>query len=83
MKVEIEAPEGRVLARVINLAARIGCVVRRCEMEQQEDAARIVASFEGDDQQLRRLGGQLSRMLADERARARFFHHVAQEVEAS
>ena len=72
MKVEIEAEDGRVLARVINLAARIGCTVERCEMAQNEDGARIVASFAGDDQQLRRLGGQLSRMLADERAQARF-----------
>jgi hypothetical protein len=72
VKVEIEAEDGRVLARVINLAARIGCVVERCEMAQDEDGARITASFSGDDQQLRRLGGQLSRMLSDERAQARF-----------
>lgn len=72
MKVEIEAGDGRVLARVINLAARIGCTVERCEMAQDEDGARITASFSGDQQQLRRLSGQLSRMLSDERAEARF-----------
>ncbi|MGH7662473.1 MAG: hypothetical protein ACRENA_16335 [Vulcanimicrobiaceae bacterium] len=72
MKVEIDATDGRVLARVINLAARIGCMVERCEMAQNEDGARIVAEFSGDQQQLRRLGGQLSRMLDDERAHARF-----------
>jgi hypothetical protein len=72
VKVEIDAADGRVLARVINLAARIGCMVERCEMDQDEDGARIVAEFRGDDQQLRRLGGQLTRMLDDERAHARF-----------
>ena len=72
MRVEIDAADGRVLARVINLAARIGCMVERCEMAQDEDGARIVAEFRGDDLQLRRLGGQLSRMLDDERAHARF-----------
>ena len=72
MKVEIEAEDGRILARVINLAARIGCTVERCEMAQDEDGARIVAEFTGDDLMLRRLGGQLSRMLSDERAQARF-----------
>jgi hypothetical protein len=72
MKVEIEADDGRVLARVINLAARIGCTVSSCEMNQDDDGARIVASFEGDQLQLRRLSGQLSRLLSDERATARF-----------
>jgi len=72
MTVEINAADGRVLARVINLAARIGCMVERCEMNQDEDGARIVASFRGNDQQLRRLGGQLARMLDDERVHARF-----------
>ena len=72
MTVEIEAADGRVLARVINLAARIGCTVQHCELQQDAERARITASFAGDDQQLRRLGGQLSRMLSDERAYARF-----------
>jgi len=72
VKVEIEAPDGRILARVINLAARLGCTVVRCELEQGESAARITAAFGGDDAQLRRLGGQLSRLISDERAEARF-----------
>ena len=72
MKVVIDAPDGRILARVINLAARIGCTVQSCELAQEPEGARIVAQFAGDDQQLRRLGGQLSRLISDERAQARF-----------
>jgi hypothetical protein len=72
MKIEIEAPDGRILARVLNLASRLGCTVLHAELAQADDGAKIVASFRGDDHQLRRLGGQLSRLVSDERVPARF-----------
>jgi hypothetical protein len=71
--VRIDAQDGRILARVINLAARLGCAVTQCEMSPAaEGGSRIVASFSGEDLQLRRLGGQLARLAGDESATAEF-----------
>jgi hypothetical protein len=72
VKIEIETEDGRILARIINLASRLGCKLLACELAQGEERATITASFSGDDHQLRRLGGQLSRLISDERAQARF-----------
>lgn len=77
MRVRIEAQDGRILARVINLAARLGCTVQTAELAQEPDCARIEASFSGDAEQLRRLGGQLARMVSDEQARAQFLPSTA------
>ena len=73
MTVRIAASDGRILARVINLAARLGCEVTRCQMAPgAQGGAEVTASFSGDELQLRRLGGQLARLVGDERATAEF-----------
>lgn len=68
MKVSINAPDGRILARIINLASRVGCTVQSCALAQEAQGAKIEASFSGSDHQLKLFGGQLTRMLGDEQA---------------
>ena len=72
MTVRIAAADSRILARVVNLASRLGCAVTACELSTAGGGARITASFSGDELQLQRLGGQLARLAGDESATAEF-----------
>jgi len=73
VRVTIGAEDGRILARVINLASRLGCSVTHCELGPAAGGgATITASFSGDDLQLQRLSGQLARLAGDESATAEF-----------
>ena len=67
MNVTTELHDWRVLERIVGLTSRLGC--RYTALDVRADDAKYHASidFDGPPDALRRLGAQLTRLLADDK----------------
>jgi hypothetical protein len=63
----VAARDGRLLARIINLAHRFGCTYTRVASERSGNAYRLELAFAGPGEALRRLDNQITKLLDDDR----------------
>lgn len=61
--------DGRLLARIINLAHRFGCTYTRVASEQRGAGYRMELAFAGPRESLRRLDAQITKLLDDDKER--------------
>ena len=59
--------DGRLLARIINLAHRFGCTYTRVAAQQNGDAYAATIELHGPRDALRRLDLQLTKLLSDDK----------------
>ena len=57
--------DGRLLARIINLAHRFGCTYTRVASERQGVAFHMEMAFAGPSDAVRRLDAQITKLLDD------------------
>jgi hypothetical protein len=67
--IEETVNDPRLVARIVNLAERCGCRYRSISAESNDDlATHLRFEFAGEAEALRRLGSQIARLVAVDRA---------------
>ena len=66
MNVSLSMNDGRLLARVIQLAHRFGCTYTTVQATQHGTAYRANLAFDGPEEALRRLEAQITKLLNDD-----------------
>jgi len=67
MKADVKMRDGRLLARIINLAHRFGCSYTHVDAKAQSDGYIATIQLKGNPDALRRLSLQLNKLLADDK----------------
>ena len=66
MKTAIQMSDGRLLARIINLAHRFGCGYTHVQAQADGDKYAVTIDLDGPADSLRRLKLQLDKIVADD-----------------
>lgn len=68
MRVELTTRDSRLVARLLNLAHRFGCSYRECATSLKDDEAFTgFIDFTGPPDALRRLRGQINKLIATDK----------------
>ena len=67
MNVTTDLHDWRVLERIVGLTSRLGCRYTALDVRAGDDTYHASIDFDGPPDALRRLGAQLTRLLADDK----------------
>ena len=67
MRVELTTQDSRLVARLLNLAHRFGCSYSECSTSRNDVAYTAAIEFTGPPDALRRLRGQVTKLITDDK----------------